>query len=50
LQAKQWSCRQWGLGLSLVRAICRLHGFSVVVVGRQPSGVIEIIRGVFVAT
>lgn len=37
-----------GLGLSLVRAICRLHGFSVEVVDGPPGCVVEILCGVFV--
>jgi signal transduction histidine kinase len=37
-----------GLGLSLVRAICRLHGFSVEVAEGPPGCVIEIVCGVFV--
>lgn len=37
-----------GLGLSLVGAICRLHGFSVEVVDGPPGCVIDIICGVFV--
>jgi signal transduction histidine kinase len=35
-----------GLGLSLVRAICRLHGFTVAVVDGPPGCVIEVNCGV----
>jgi signal transduction histidine kinase len=35
-----------GLGLSLVRAICRLHGFTVDVVEGPPGCIIEILCGV----